>query len=103
MSKDFINSWDTTITLDSSGNGSAQLIDNYNSLVVLQIITSPSTAQLKYTIDVLNQDFNLVTFTRSVQGALNEFLNLPMVGRNLLRIRGAVPAEGNVVVAVRHK
>lgn len=100
---DYIKGWDTTIDVDGSGNGSSYLIDGYNGLTIVQLITSPSNEDQTYTVDIFNQDFNLVAFSRTVQGKMNEFITMPMVGRNIIRIREASPTSGSVIVAVRYR
>lgn len=101
--KSFVQGWDVVIPIGSDGTGSATLVDNYNSFVVVQVISSPDVAEQVYKIDILNTDFNHTVFERFVQGKLNEFMDMPIYGKNTIRIREAVPAEGNITVAVRYK
>lgn len=98
----YIRGWDDTITL-SSGAGQTIIIDEFNGLELLQIITSPSNENAIYNIEILNTDFNLLVFERAVQGKFNEIINFPCYGHNTFRIRNANPATGTVIVALRFR
>lgn len=103
MVKFGVEGWDTEITLDSSGNGQDNLVDLFNGFEIMQIICIPSNKDLVYKIEVLNTDMNEFTLNRMAKGVFNELINFPAFGRNKIRIRDAVPAEGTVKVAVRYR